>query len=194
MNEVAQERGGEPSRAAGRWVNRDTENAMSLKVAERGKVDPFIVMDVLRAANKRAAEGGDVLHLEVGQPGHAARPRPRATRPSGRSTASSSATPTRWGFRSCAARSRAATPRRHGVDLDPERVMITNGSSAGFVVAFLTAFDAGDRVALAAPGYPAYRTSSPPSAWSRSGSRPIWKAASSRRRSCSTGSTASSTA
>ncbi|MFP3386909.1 aminotransferase class I/II-fold pyridoxal phosphate-dependent enzyme, partial [Tritonibacter sp. SIMBA_163] len=45
----------------------------------------------------------------------------------------------------------------YGVSLEPERVMVTNGSSAGFIVAFLSAFDLGDRVALAAPGYPAYR-------------------------------------
>jgi aspartate/methionine/tyrosine aminotransferase len=42
---------------------------MVLKVAARGSVPPFIAMDVLRDANKRAAEGEDVLHLEVGQPG-----------------------------------------------------------------------------------------------------------------------------
>src|SRR3546814_1663192 len=45
----------------------------------------------------------------------------------------------------------------YGHDLDPRRVMVTTGSSAGFLIAFLAAFDAGDRVALAAPGYPAYR-------------------------------------
>ena len=39
------------------------------KVANRGSIAPFIVMDVMRAANERAAEGEDVLHLEVGQPG-----------------------------------------------------------------------------------------------------------------------------
>ncbi len=42
---------------------------MALKIASRGSVPPFIVMDVLRAANERAAAGADVLHLEVGQPG-----------------------------------------------------------------------------------------------------------------------------
>ncbi|MFT5181560.1 MAG: aspartate/methionine/tyrosine aminotransferase, partial [Alphaproteobacteria bacterium] len=41
---------------------------MALKVAQRGLIDPFIVMDVMRAANELAAAGEDVLHLEVGQP------------------------------------------------------------------------------------------------------------------------------
>ncbi len=48
---------------------------MPLKVASRGRVPPFIVMDVMRAANERAAAGEDVLHLEIGQPGT---PAPRA--------------------------------------------------------------------------------------------------------------------
>ncbi len=45
----------------------------------------------------------------------------------------------------------------YGVALDPARVVVTTGSSAGFILAFLAAFDPGDRVALAAPAYPAYR-------------------------------------
>ena len=45
----------------------------------------------------------------------------------------------------------------YGVEVSPERVIVTTGSSGGFPLAFLASFDAGDRVALAAPGYPAYR-------------------------------------
>ena len=45
----------------------------------------------------------------------------------------------------------------HGIDVSPERIAVTTGSSAGFNLAFLAAFDPGDRIALAAPGYPAYR-------------------------------------
>src|SRR4029077_8690080 len=43
------------------------------------------------------------------------------------------------------------------VEVSPERVVVTTGSSGGFPLAFLASFDAGDRIALAAPGYPAYR-------------------------------------
>ncbi len=129
---------------------------MSLKVADRGKVDPFIVMDVLRAANARAQEGGDVLHLEVGQPGHGA---PRTAREAAKRAIEEEQLGYTDALGLPALRRRIAQSYKtlHGVEVDPERVMVTNGSSAGFVVAFLTAFDAGDRVALAAPGYPAYR-------------------------------------
>jgi aspartate/methionine/tyrosine aminotransferase len=141
---------------------------MTLKVADRGKVDPFIVMDVLRAANARAQEGGDVLHLEVGQPGHGA---PRTARAAAKRAIDAEQLGYTDALGLPALRRRIAQSYRtlHGVALDPERVMVTNGSSAGFVVAFLTAFDAGDRVALAAPGYPAYRN-----ILSALGLEPVW--------------------
>ena len=123
---------------------------MALKLAERGKVDPFIVMDVLRAANQRAAAGGDVLHLEIGQPGHGA---PKAAR----DAAKRAVDEVQLGYTDAGGlpelRRRIAGSYRelHGLELDPERVMVTSGSSAGFVVAFLSAFDPGDRVAELAP-------------------------------------------
>ncbi len=128
---------------------------MPLKIAERADVAPFIVMDVVRAANEREAAGGDVLHLEVGQPGGGA--------PQGARDAAAAAvqqgplgyteTPGMPALRRRIARHYA---ERHGVEPDPERVIVTTGSSAGFLLAFLAAFEPGDRVALAAPGYPAY--------------------------------------
>ena len=141
---------------------------MGLKVADRGKVDPFIVMDVLRAANARAQEGGDVLHLEVGQPGHGA---PRTAREAAKRAIDAEQLGYTDALGLPALRRRIAQSYKtlHGVEVDPERVMVTNGSSAGFVVAFLTAFDAGDRVALAAPGYPAYRN-----ILSALGLEPVW--------------------
>jgi aspartate/methionine/tyrosine aminotransferase len=141
---------------------------MSLKVADRGKVDPFIVMDVLRAANARAQEGGDVLHLEVGQPGHGA---PRTAREAAKRAIDAEQLGYTDALGLPVLRRRIAQSYKtlHGVAVDPERVMVTNGSSAGFVVAFLTAFDAGDRVALAAPGYPAYRN-----ILSALGLEPVW--------------------
>jgi aspartate/methionine/tyrosine aminotransferase len=141
---------------------------MSLKVADRGKVDPFIVMDVLRAANARAQEGRDVLHLEVGQPGHGA---PRTAREAAKRAIEEEQLGYTDALGLPALRGRIAQSYKtlHGVEVDPDRVMVTNGSSAGFVVAFLTAFDAGDRVALAAPGYPAYRN-----ILSALGLEPVW--------------------
>ncbi len=129
---------------------------MVLKLADRGQVPPFIVMDVLREANVRAARGEAVFHLEVGQPGTSAPQKVLAA-------AENALRADRLGY--CDATGlpslRAAIAqhykRRHDIALDPARIMVTTGSSAGFMLGFLAAFSAGDRVALAAPGYPAYR-------------------------------------
>ena len=129
---------------------------MALKVADRGRVPPFIVMDVMRAANEREAAGGDVLHLEVGQPGTPA--------PDGVLAAARAALDGHligytdaMGLPSLRRRIARHYGEWYGCALDPRLVMVTTGSSAGFLLAFLAAFDPGDRVALAAPGYPAYR-------------------------------------
>ncbi len=129
---------------------------MPLKVASRGRVPPFIVMDVMRAANERAAAGEDVLHLEVGQPGT---PAPHAVLDAARRALEED----RIGYTDAHGipplRQRLARHYRetYGVELDPGRIMVTTGSSGSFLLGFLAAFDIGDRVALAAPGYPAYR-------------------------------------
>ncbi|MBU0725996.1 MAG: pyridoxal phosphate-dependent aminotransferase [Alphaproteobacteria bacterium] len=129
---------------------------MSLKIARRGQIPPFIVMDVLRAANERAAAGADVLHLEIGQPSTGA--------PQGVIAAAKRALDTDLlgytdAFGIPALRQRLAEHYldTYGVAVDPARVVATPGSSGGFILAFLAAFEPGDRVALAAPGYPAYR-------------------------------------
>jgi len=129
---------------------------MAFKVAGRGAISPFIVMDVMRAANQRAAQGGDVVHLEVGQPsGQAPAPVLAAARaaldqhPIGYTEA----------FGLPLLREKIAVHYRHAyaTSVDPARIVVTTGSSAGFLLAFLAAFEPGDRVAVAAPGYPAYR-------------------------------------
>lgn len=129
---------------------------MTLKVARRGAIPPFIVMDVLRAANRRQAAGGDVLHLELGQPATAA---PRAVIEAAKAALDSDQIGYTEAFGLAALRARIAAHYRtaYGVAVDPERIVITTGSSGGFVLAFLAAFDVGDRVAIADPGYPAYR-------------------------------------
>lgn len=125
-------------------------------VAQRGLVPPFIVMDVLRAANERAAEGGDVLHLEVGQPGTGA---PEPVLEAARRALSTS----RLGYTDALGLEplRRRIARHYGesydLDVDWRRVVITTGSSGAFILAFLAAFEAGDRVAVGCPGYPAYR-------------------------------------
>ena len=129
---------------------------MALKRAARGSVPPFIVMDVMRAANERAAAGEDIVHLEVGQP---ATPAPGAVLAA--ATAALRSDPLGYTDATGIAGLRRRIARHYGehygIDVDPDRIFVTTGSSGGFILAFLAAFDPGDRVALAEPGYPAYR-------------------------------------
>ncbi|MFZ5792378.1 MAG: pyridoxal phosphate-dependent aminotransferase [Pseudomonadota bacterium] len=129
---------------------------MALKTARRGAVPAFIAMEVLRQANERAAAGHDVLHLEIGQPGSAA---PRAVIEAAHRALDQEALGYTEALGLPALRQRIARHygEAYGVELDWRRVVVTTGSSGAFLLAFLAAFDAGDRVALASPGYPAYR-------------------------------------
>lgn len=129
---------------------------MTLKIARRGQVPPFIAMDVLRAANERAAAGDDVLHLEVGQP---STPAPSAVVAAARAALGRETLGYTDALGLPALRQAIAAHYRlsYGVTLDPSRVVVTTGSSGAFLLAFLAAFEPGDRVAMAAPAYPAYR-------------------------------------
>ncbi len=127
-----------------------------IKASRRSEIDPFRAMDVLAEANRMMAAGVNVISLAVGQPSapippHAAEAAEAFLR-AGRIGYTDALG--RIGLRRRIARHYAET---YGVAVPPERIMVTTGSSAGFNLAFLTAFDVGDRVAIANPGYPAYR-------------------------------------
>ena len=128
---------------------------MALKIARRSRIPPFIVMDVLRDANAREAAGEEVLHLEVGQPGTPAPGRVREAAKAALEGQRLGYTDA-LGIPSLRARIARSYAESYGVELDPARVVVTTGSSGGFLLSFLASFEAGDRVALAAPGYPAY--------------------------------------
>ncbi len=127
-----------------------------MKISNRGAIPPFIVMDVMKAAAEREAMGAGVLHMEVGQP----------------------STPAPGGVIAAAKRAldgdllgytlaTGILPLRqrivrhyleyYGVTLSPERICVTTGSSAAFLLTFIAAFDPGDKVAILRPGYPCYR-------------------------------------
>jgi len=129
---------------------------MALKTSNRGAIDAFIVMDVMRAANAREALGEDVVHLEVGQP---STPAPKAVLQAARDALDSELLGYTDAFGVPHLKEAIAGHYKttYGVEVDPARIAVTTGSSGGFVLAFLSAFDVGDRVALASPGYPAYR-------------------------------------
>jgi aspartate/methionine/tyrosine aminotransferase len=124
--------------------------------SKRSDVPPFIVMDVMAAAAQREAQGARVIHMEVGQPAAAA----PAT---AIKAAQAALTRGRMGYTETlgipSLRARIARHYHESYDLalDPARVVVTTGSSGGFILAFLSLFEPGDRVALANPGYPPYR-------------------------------------
>lgn len=127
-----------------------------MRSSRRGDVDPFIVMDVMEAARAREAAGHRVIHMEVGQPGT---PAPRLAREALGHALESDALGYTVALGLPELRSRIARlyGEWYGLDLDPGRVVVTSGSSGGFILAFTALFDAGERVALGAPGYPSYR-------------------------------------
>jgi aspartate/methionine/tyrosine aminotransferase len=124
--------------------------------SRRSNVPPFMVMDVMAAAARIEAQGGHVIHMEVGQP---AAPAPstaiaaaKAALDIGRISYTEA-----LGIPALRARIAAHYAETYGLAVDPARVVVTTGSSAGFILAFLALFEPGDRVAIASPGYPPYR-------------------------------------
>ncbi|MFG1426497.1 pyridoxal phosphate-dependent aminotransferase [Roseixanthobacter glucoisosaccharinicivorans] len=124
--------------------------------SRRSAVAPFIVMDVMEHAARLERAGARVIHLEVGQP---AAPAPLTARTAAAAflQAGQVGYTAALGIPTLRARIARHYGEVHGLALDPERVVVTNGSSGGFILAFLALFEAGDRVAIAAPGYPPYR-------------------------------------
>ncbi|MFP7570711.1 pyridoxal phosphate-dependent aminotransferase [Marivita sp. S2033] len=127
-----------------------------MRNSSRGAVDPFIVMDVMEAARQAEDAGRHIIHMEVGQPGT---PAPAAARDALSRAMQGDALGYTVAMGLPALRTRIAQlyGNWYDVDLDPARVIVTPGSSGGFILAFTALFDAGNRIALGAPGYPSYR-------------------------------------
>jgi aspartate/methionine/tyrosine aminotransferase len=128
-----------------------------MQVAQRANVPPFHVMDLLAAAKRRQVSHGDLVNFVAGQPSTGA-PAPvkaeairllQSDDPLGYTVA-----PGITELRELIAHHHR---QRQGVDVSPDEVIVTTGSSGGFLLAFLAAFEPGDRVAMARPGYPCYR-------------------------------------
>jgi aspartate/methionine/tyrosine aminotransferase len=133
------------------------EKARQLTTASlRSDVPPFMVMDVMAAAARIEAAGGHVIHMEVGQPAACA---PSAALAAARAALSGGYLGYTEALGTPSLRQRIAHhyDEQYGLSLDPARIVVTTGSSGGFILAFLAQFEAGDRVALGNPGYPPYR-------------------------------------
>jgi aspartate/methionine/tyrosine aminotransferase len=131
-----------------------------LKIGRGAHAPPFLVMDVIAAANARQATlppgSPKIIRMEVGQPGTGA---PLGAVRAGQAAMESGHTlgyTEALGNPSLRARIAAHYQDWYGVAIDPRRIAITTGASGAFPLAFLAAFDPGDRVALAAPFYPPY--------------------------------------
>ncbi|MFN3661656.1 pyridoxal phosphate-dependent aminotransferase [Yoonia sp.] len=126
-----------------------------MRHANRGDVDPFIVMDVMEAARQAEAAGRHIIHMEVGQPGTGA---PSAAR---EKLIADMAEPLGYTVGLGLPELRVRIARHYGdwygLDLDPARVVITSGASGAFLLAFSALFDNDERVGLGTPCYPSYR-------------------------------------
>ena len=122
----------------------------------RSGVPPFMVMDVMAAAARLETQGRRIVHMEVGQPAVGAPAAAIAAVRAALGTGPHGYTET-LGIASLRRRIARAYVEWHGIEIEAERIVVTTGSSAGFMLAFLAAFEAGDRVAVALPGYPPYR-------------------------------------
>lgn len=127
-----------------------------MQSSKRSDVAPFLAMDVVARANMLASEGKDIISMAVGQP--SAKP------PAAAIEAATQAINKRamgytdaCGTADLKSAMHAYYKAQYGLDIDPERFVITTGSSAGFMLAFLGLFDVGQRIAIPSPGYPAYR-------------------------------------
>jgi aspartate/methionine/tyrosine aminotransferase len=127
-----------------------------LEVAQRADVPPFHVMDLLAAAAERQRTHGDLLNLVAGQP---STPAPAPVREAAKLALDEHVLGYTVALGIPELRDAIAGHHRrmHGLDVSREDVVVTTGSSGGFLLAFLAAFEPGDRVAIARPGYPCYR-------------------------------------
>ena len=127
-----------------------------MRKSKRSEVDPFIVMDVLEAARAAEASGRHIIHMEIGQPGT---PAPVAAREAlaNRMMSDPLGYTVALGLPELRARIARLYKDWYGVDVSPDRIVVTSGSSGAFLLAFNALFDSGARIGIGEPGYPSYR-------------------------------------
>ncbi|WP_170149800.1 pyridoxal phosphate-dependent aminotransferase [Rhodoplanes roseus] len=134
------------------------DRARLCRPSARSDVPPFMVMDVMSAAARLEQAGRHVIHMEVGQP---EAPAPAAALAAAREALGGSGAALGYteslGIPSLRRRIARHYAETHGEEIDPATVLVTTGSSGGFVLAFLALLEPGDRVALSVPAYPPYR-------------------------------------
>ena len=129
---------------------------MNDHVALRAGIPPFYVMDVWLAAAERQRTHGDLVNLSAGQP-KAGAPEPVRAAAAAALEANQLGYTVALGIPELREAIAGSYADRYGIDVGLDDVVLTTGSSGGFLLAFLACFDVGDRVAIASPGYPCYR-------------------------------------
>lgn len=127
-----------------------------ISLSKRGDIAAFLAMDVMREAGEIERAGGSVCHMEVGQPGTAA---PKLVRDAAHAALDNELIGYTQALGNVDLRERIVRhyDETYEVKIEASQVVVTTGSSAGFVLAFLATLDAGDAVAITRPGYPCYR-------------------------------------
>ena len=130
---------------------------MALKVSTTKRIPPFLAMEVMNATRYLEANGADLVHMEIGQP--STPPPPAVLQALTKSLGATRTHNYSVAFGEMALRQRIAAHYEdwYGRRPDPDNIAVTLGSSLGFALAFLAAFEHGDRIGIANPGYPAYR-------------------------------------
>jgi len=130
---------------------------MEFNLAQHMNLSSFKAMDVMRVAQQLEAEGRSICHLEIGQPATPAPVPARADLRARMDDAETHGYTVALGLPALRERISGLYGRWYGKSIAPERVVLTVGSSLGFIMAMLACFERGARIALPSPGYPAYR-------------------------------------
>lgn len=127
-----------------------------LKVSRRSEIGAFVVMDMFATANEMEAQGRDIIRMEAGQPSAGV---PARVIEAARKALEDNRIGYTQSLGTPPLRARIAQYYQeiYGIEVPADRVVVTTGSSGGFLLTFLSLFDPGNRVALPSPGYPAYR-------------------------------------
>ena len=139
-----------------RCSNLAAVSTPEFSVALRAGIPPFYVMDVWLAAAERQRSHGDLVNLSAGQPGAKAPAPIRAAAADALANDNLGYT-VALGIHELREAIAASYADRYGITVEPDDVVVTTGSTGGFLLAFLACFDVGDRVAVTSPGYPCYR-------------------------------------
>lgn len=119
------------------------------------QIDPFYAIGVSRLAHELKAQGRSIIHMEFGQPSTGA---PAAAIAEAHRVLDADGMGY-WESPALKARIARHYDEAYGVAVEPDQVILTCGASPALVLALASSFSAGDRVALARPGYVAYRNS-----------------------------------